>query len=269
MEGPHNVQGWDSIGPIPEKQQPASLVWHEPWQARLTGIYALLFTVVAGNGIKGSNDGFFNLDAARWGREKLAPRDFANSDYYGLWLNAIEIFLAKFGHHFKVSRQDLYRRRITTPQRLSRALAIGQRASTQLVPGCEGAPVRGLHVSQRYDPTKVGSISAIGDRALFSAGDRVRIKKLTGTWHTRCYPYIQGAIGTVMQYYGLSEENPARLDGRYHGPYPEVTCQGKQKFYAPVYSVRFRAEECFGSINIDKRVSINIDVWEPMMEKVS
>lgn len=266
MEGPHNAQGWSGYGPIPEKQQPTSTVWHERWQGEFSGIYALLFTNIAGNGIKGKPTPFFNLDAARWAREKLSPRDYANSSYYDLWLNAVDVFIANYGDRLNLSIQDLIRRGITTSQRVSRALAIGRRAATQPVPGCEGAPRNGLYSSKKYDPAVAGSIEAIGANAAFKVGDRVRVIRVAGDWHTRCYPYIRGAVGTVTQYYGLSEESMERFDGKYHGPYPEVTCQSRQKFYAPVYSVRFRAQDCYGSQVSDSRVFLNVDVWEPMLE---
>lgn len=268
MDGPQNSQGWSGFGPIPEKQQPASMVWHERWQGQLNAIYALLFSVVAGNGIKGQSTPFYNLDAARWGRELLAPRDYMNASYYGLWLNTIEVFLDHFGKSFNISSTDLVRRRITTSQRLERARAIRHQASTQSIPGCDGPPQNGLYQSKRYDPAIVGSINKIGENPKFRVGDRVKIIRISGAWHSRLYPYIRGAVGTINQYYGLSEDSPQTFDGKYHGPYPEVACQSKQKFYAPVYSVRFRATDCYGDLNIDPRMFINIDVWEPMMEIV-
>jgi hypothetical protein len=266
MDGPHNSQGWDGIGPIPEKQQPASTVWHDRWQGQLSAMYAILFTTIAGNGIKGKPTPFYNLDAARWGRELLSPRDYMNASYYGLWLNTIEIFLDNFGKFFNISAADLIQRKITTSQRLDRAKVIRNRASSQFIPGCDGPPKNGLHQSKKYDPAAVGSINKIGENPKFSVGDRVKIIRISGAWHSRLYPYIRGAAGTINQYYGLSEESPQTFDGKYHGPYPEVACQSKQKFYAPVYSVRFRAQDCYGNINIDPRLFINIDVWEPMME---
>ncbi|MEB3318313.1 MAG: SH3-like domain-containing protein [Cyanobacteriota bacterium] len=266
MDGPHNSQGWDGIGPIPDKQQPAATVWHERWQGQLTALYALLFTIVAGGGIKGKSTPFYGLDAARWGRELLSPRDYMNASYYGLWLNTIEIFLDNYGKVFAVSADDLIQRGITTSQRLARANAIRKRAGTQAIPGCDGLPIKGLHQSKRYDPAVVGSINKIGDHPQFNVGDRVRVIRFTGAWHTRAYPYIRGVKGTIQQYYGLSAESLQTFDGKYHGPYPEVACQSKQKFYAPVYSVRLRAQDCFGQANTDPRTFINIDVWEPMLE---
>jgi hypothetical protein len=266
MDGPQNSQGWDGIGRIPEKQQSASTVWHERWQGEFTAIYALLFTTIAGNGIKGKAIPFYGLDAARWGRELLSPRDYMNASYYGLWLNTIEIFIDQFGKLLNISSEELVRRRITTSQRLERSRDIRHRASKQTIPGCDGPPKNGLHQSKRYDPAVAGSINKIGERHKFCVGDRVRIIRFTGAWHSRAYPYIRGAVGTILQYYGLSEESMQAFDGKYHGPYPEVACQSKQKFYAPVYSVRFRSQDCFGDVNIDPRLFINIDVWEPMLE---
>ncbi|MBM5816548.1 MAG: nitrile hydratase subunit beta [Cyanobacteria bacterium K_Offshore_surface_m2_239] len=268
MDGPQNSQGWDSFGPIPDKQQAVSTVWHERWQGHLTAIYAVLFTTIAGNGIQGKPSPFYGLDAARWGRELLSPRDYMNASYYGLWLHTIALFVDTFGQFLGITSEELVRRKITSPQRLARARAIRKQAGIQTIPGCDGPPKNGLHQSRAYDPTVAGSIGRIGDRAKFSVGDRIRIIRFSGTWHSRTYPYIRGAEGTIMQYYGLSEESIDKFDGKYHGPYPEVACQSRQKFYAPVYSVRFRASDCFGNVNTDPRMFINIDIWEPMMELV-
>ena len=71
-----------------------------------------------------------------------------------------------------------------------------------------------------------------------------------------------------MVFYGLSEEKPGRFDGKYHGPYPEVACQSRQKFYAPVYGVRFKGTYVFGDNNVDPRLSVNLDLWEPHLELI-
>jgi nitrile hydratase len=123
-----------------------------------------------------------------------------------------------------------------------------------------------LFRSDRYDPQQVGSVEAIGQRPRFQVGDRVKVRHLQGNWHTRCYPYVRGSEGTVMVYYGLSDEQPGRFDGRYHGPYPEVACQSRQKFYAPVYGVKFKGADVFGDQNVDPRLVVNLDLWEPHLE---
>jgi hypothetical protein len=48
-----------------------------------------------------------------------------------------------------------------------------------------------------------------------------------------------------------------------------VACQSRQKFYAPVYGVRFRGVDVFGESNVDPRLWVNLDLWEPHLELVA
>jgi nitrile hydratase len=140
------------------------------------------------------------------------------------------------------------------------------------VPGVNGpthsGQLAGLFSSAEYDPKQAGSVEAIGRRPRFQVGNRVRVRHLQGNWHTRCYPYVRGCVGTVMVFYGLSDEQPGRFDGKYHGPYPEVASQSRQKFYAPVYGVRFQGADVFGDVNVDPRLRVHLDLWEPHLELV-
>lgn len=271
MDGPHYSVQWGGLGSIPDKQQPVSQPWHHRWQAFLQSMYAQLFTQ-AGNGFgKQAEKPFFGLDAARWSRETMPPRDYMNGEYYAYWLTAICTFVAEYGPEaLGIDINELIALKICTPQQLQRIAAIRRLAFQQKVPGVSG-PVNpgrlaGLFKSDKYNPAEVGSIEAIGDRARFKVGDRVRVSHLQGNWHTRCYPYVRGCEGSVIVCYGLSEEKPGQFDGKYHGPFPEVACQSRQKFYAPVYGVRFSGSDVFGRTNVDPRLTVNLDLWEPHLE---
>lgn len=273
MDGPHFSVPWGGLGPIPDKQQPASKPWHHPWQAWMQSIYAQVFTN-AGNGFKpGVNTPFFGLDAARWSRETLSPSDYISNGYYGIWLTAICSFINDYGPQaIGIHINELIRLKICTRQQVERNKAIREIAYHQQVPGVDGptnpGPLAGLYHSDKYDPTVVGSIEAIGQRPKFKVGDRIRVISHAGNWHTRCYPYVQGSVGTIIVYYGLSEEKTGRFDGLYHGPYPEIASQSRQKFFAPVYGVRFKGTDVFGDVNIDPRLFVHLDLWEPHMELI-
>jgi hypothetical protein len=273
MDGPHFSVQWGGLGPIPDKQQPASQPWHQRWQATMQSIYAQVFTK-AGNGFTAKSPSpFFGLDAARWSRETMSPSDYMSGDYYSYWLTAICTFIAEHGPAaLGIDASELVRLKICTPQQLERNAAIRRLAFRQKVPGASGplqaGPLAGVFESSDYNPEQVGSIEAIGKRARFKVGDRVRVRHLQGNWHTRCYPYVRGCEGTVMVFYGLSEEKVGHFDGQYHGPYPEVTCQSRQKFYAPVYGVRFKGADVFGDVNVDPRLTLNLDLWEPHLELI-
>lgn len=271
MDGPHFSVGWGGLGPIPDKQQPASQPWHHSWQAAMQSIYAQVFTKAGAGFSPNKPSPFFGLDAARWSRETMSPRDYIEGDYYSYWLTAFCTFVQEHGPAaLGITIQDLIRLRICSPQQVQRNAAIRRIAFQQQVPGVSGpqnpGPLAGLFRSDRYDPQQVGSVEAIGQRPRFQVGDRVKVRQLQGNWHTRCYPYVRGSEGTVMVYYGLSDDQPGRFDGRYHGPYPEVACQSRQKFYAPVYGVKFKGADVFGDQNVDPRLVVNLDLWEPHLE---
>lgn len=202
--------------PIPDKQQASTQPWHHGWQASMQSIYAQLFTMF-GRGFKPNKPSpFVGLDAARWFRETMAPRDYMNGEYYQYWLTAVCSFIHDHGAAaMGIDSAELIKRRITTSQQLRRNAAIRTVAFRQAVPGVEGptdrAALAGSFSSIHYDPAEVGSIEAIGQRARFKVGDRVRVKRLQGNWHTRCYPYIRGCEGTIQVYYGLSEEKLVSL----------------------------------------------------------
>lgn len=48
-----------------------------------------------------------------------------------------------------------------------------------------------------------------------------------------------------------------------------MASQSRQKFYAPVYGVRFKGVDLFGEQNVDPRLIVNLDLWEPHLELLS
>jgi hypothetical protein len=271
MDGPHFSVPWGGLGPIPDKQQPANKPWHHPWQAWMQSMYAQLFTKTDSGFNPGAPTPFFGLNAARWSRETMSPSDNISGGYYGNWLTAVCSFVNDYGPQaIGIHINELIRLKICTSQQVERNKKIRQIAFDQQVPGIDGptnpGQLAGLYQSNIYDPMVVGSIEEIGKHHKFQVGDRIRVLKHVGNWYTRCYPYIQGCDGTITVYYGLSEGRSGQFDGLYHGPYPEVASQSRQKFFTPVYGVRFKGTDVFGEVNIDPRLYVHIDLWEPHME---
>ena len=167
MDGPHYSVQWGGLGPIPDKQQPPSQPWHHSWQASLQSIYSQVFTML-GAGFKPNKPSpFFGLDAARWCRETMAPRDYMNGEYFHYWLTALCSFIDDYGPAaIGIDAAELVKRRITTSQQLQRNAAIRAVAFRQAVPGVQGPTDRGalagIYDSADYDPQQVGSIDAIG-----------------------------------------------------------------------------------------------------------
>jgi nitrile hydratase len=86
----------------------------------------------------------------------------------------------------------------------------------------------------------------------FKAGDRVVVRNVNPTSHTRAPRYVRGKQGVVHRHHG----GFAFADTRAHG-------QGDQPQH--VYSVRFEARELWGA-NASPRDALYIDMWESYIE---
>jgi hypothetical protein len=63
-----------------------------------------------------------------------------------------------------------------------------------------------------------------------------------------------------------NEEGQIEFQGVYYGSYPDIACRGLQKFYTPVYSVRFEGKDIWGEEFVDPRSVIYADVFEPYIK---
>ncbi len=274
MEGPHFNAGWRGYGKIPEKYQPYTdkTVWDEPWEGTLTAMVALLTNY--GNGFRPppprETEPFWGLDAFRWARECMHPRDYMNSNYYALWLDAIAALIDNYGAYMGkgVSSQEMINLGIVSAAELNRARDIRRQAKNETVPGCGKPNYQGEYASSKYDPKVVnGGISAIGYHPKFRLGQNVWFIRQQSSGHTREYPYSRGRLGTIVAYYGLAPQvwmnNQLQFTGKYMEGYADIWCRGLQRFYAPLYSVKFYAAELWGIGYSDPRQVVYVDAYEP------
>ncbi|MEL6493092.1 MAG: hypothetical protein AAFQ95_24335 [Cyanobacteria bacterium J06621_3] len=81
MNGPHDMGGMQSMGPIPiEEDEP---VFHSDWEAK---VFAMSFATF-GN--------FFTVDETRHASERMPPGEYLSSSYYERWLYALELLMAE------------------------------------------------------------------------------------------------------------------------------------------------------------------------------
>jgi Nitrile hydratase beta subunit, C-terminal len=86
--------------------------------------------------------------------------------------------------------------------------------------------------------------------ARFAQGDRVRARSVDSDGHTRLPRYIRGHVGEVVAV-------------RATWALPDQTVRGISR-PEPVYTVRFRADELWGSGSH----SVTLDLWESYMEEL-
>jgi nitrile hydratase len=89
----------------------------------------------------------------------------------------------------------------------------------------------------------------IDQSALFRVGDVVRVSSTVPVHHTRKAGYVRGAVGEVTA-----------VHGAYVFPDVHATAGGEDPEY--VYTVRFLAEELFGSGIGDENTVNLFDFWE-------
>jgi nitrile hydratase beta subunit len=217
MNGVHDMGGMHGMGPIQtEKNEP---VFHAPWQGR-----AYAVTRAMGAWRK------WNLDAARYQRELIAPADYFTMSYYERWIAGLVELMVKTG---LVTRAEIE----------------------------SGKPDPG---SQKHTPAltadKVSTLTAKGVPAKrdvpvgarFQAGARVRSRNINPVGHTRLPRYARGKVGTIHRDHGVFVfpdtnalflgENPQRL-----------------------YSVRFAARELWGE-QAPAQDSVYLDMWDSYLE---
>ncbi len=217
MNGVHDLGGMHGMGPIvPEPNEP---VFHERWEART---YALNVAVGA--------CGKWNIDAGRHARERIPPAEYLRMSYYEKWLAGLAMLLEETG---LVTRAEL--------------------ESARPAPGsAKAAPA--------LTADQVAAMITRGrsfDRPLnrpprFTAGQRVRARKINPAGHTRLPRYARGNVGVVD-----------RLHGGHVLPDSNAHFQGENPQH--LYSVRFSARELWGEAAA-ARDCVYIDLWESYLE---
>ncbi len=84
MKGAHDLGGKTGLGPIaPEKDEP---VFHHEWEKRA-------FAITVACGFLGK----WNLDMARYARERMPDSEYLASSYYEKWAHGLSLLLVEKG----------------------------------------------------------------------------------------------------------------------------------------------------------------------------
>ncbi len=211
MDGVHDVGGMQGFGEAcwPGSEEPT----HADWELR-----AFVLALVTGPG---------SAHAFRHTIERLDPVRYLSDGYYERWLYEAEQALVESGAitHEEVAEWE-------------RRLGAGEAMPRTSDPDRAAALVRALRHRPPLEP-------AVGAR--FAVGDRVRVRRMRPTGHTRCPRYLRGAGGAVVRVHGV--------DG-----VPDVDNAATE----PVYAVAFDSSELWGD-DVDRHV-VHADLWERYLE---
>lgn len=181
--------------------------------------------------------GYLNLDEFRYGIEQMHPAEYLLSRYYEHWLHTFELYGIRSG---VVDPKELDRR---TELYLENPDAeLPKTADPGMVTTFESAYSTGA--SARRD----------GSAPTFQIGDQVRVTTDCPDGHTRKAGYVRGKHGVVEITHGVFI-------------LPDSAAMGRGEDPQNVYTVRFRAEDLWGSANADPNSTVTIDLWETYLEK--
>ena len=220
MNGVHDMGGQHGFGPVePEADEP---VFHADWERT-----AFALTLAMGA------TGTWNLDAARFARERTPPAQYLASTYYEIWFAALELQLAEHG---LVGADEVEAgRSLRDPAPIERTLLAD-----------DVLPTLGRGGPTARDATRP---------ARFAVGDRVRARNLNPPTHIRLPRYVRGHVGTVELV---------------HAPhvFPDTHAHGLGEQPEWLYTVRFDARELWGP-DADPTVRVSTDAFEPYLEPVA
>lgn len=150
--------GMHGFGKVPTEVD--DRVFHAAWEGRVHGLAYSLF-----------GQGVISLDAFRHAIEKIPPRVYLDSPYYGRWARAVEAVLVEAG----ILREGEVRARMD-----------GKKAPAHDAPAPESSPPGGF-------------VREVDAARQFAEGDSVRVRNLHPKGHTRMPGYVRGKTGLVVR----------------------------------------------------------------------
>jgi nitrile hydratase len=171
-----------------------------------------------------------NIDAGRHQRELIPGPEYLAMTYYEKWFRSLSELLLKHG--------------LVTPAELAtgRADPTAPKATPRLAAAAVEAAM-----------TSPGSYVREASPPQFAPGDRVRARNLHPPGHTRLPRYVRGREGVVSALHGAHV-------------FPDAHAHGGGEAPKPLYTVTFAATELWGP-DANPRDSVNLDLWEPYLER--
>ena len=212
------MQGFGQVEfPIDNDEPP----FHHEWERRAFAM-ALLAMRTSGT----------NLDSFRHALARQHPLEYLQDGYYGRWLNCAENLLTDSS--------------IIAPD------AVEARTRKLMGEDVEEPPAPEPNKPD-YKPTAAGSIRQVDYPPKFNVGDRVRVKNIHPTGHTRLPRYVRGHEGEVKII------QPAQV-------FPDTHAHFLGENAQHVYHVVFDSQELWGPEA--EKFDLGIDLYENYLEAV-
>lgn len=212
----HDMGGMHGFGPVvPEVNEP---VFHEEWEGR---VFAMTRAMGAAR--------LWTIDNTRSDGESLSPQTYISVKYYERW------FLGLTGRMLK--------------HRFVDADEIEAGHKLRDGPQMERLPLSSADFDKQGRPDFSRSESAPPG---FKAGDKVRIRNINPTTHTRLPRYTRDKIGVVEANRGCHV-------------FPDSVTIGKGDDPQWLYTVVIPGQELWGAES-DSTITVSIEAFEPYLE---
>jgi nitrile hydratase subunit beta len=190
-----------------------------------------------------------NVDAFRHAMEQL-PRETYMAGYYRRWLGGLERMLVRAGYF----GQDEVDARIgghrAEPGR-RRAPRV-QVAITTHVTRWLQRPTFPTFVSSRVLPRLFGTARPAFSKPRFEVGERIRVRAVQASGHTRQPGYVTGKPGVVTAHHGATL-------------FPDAHSVGRRTRPVHLYTVAFDGRDLWGP-GAEEGTEVRIDLYEPYLE---
>ncbi len=216
MNGVHDLGGMHGFGPVVhEMNEP---LFHAAWEAR---VWAMVQSI--------RQQGYYTIDASRFGIESIPPAEYLRSTYYERWLASLEFNLKIEG--------------LLTCDELEAAVEyFHQHPEAPLAESAIASPP-----APRKQPT-----SPPPPAPRFAVGDAVVTRNVHPVGHTRLPRYARGKRGEIQILHGAHT-------------FPDTNAHGLGEQPQPLYNVRFEARELWGD-SAEPRQTVSLDLWDSYLE---
>jgi nitrile hydratase subunit beta len=215
MNSIHDMGGMHGMGPV--VIEPDEPVFHAQWEARVLALQ------LACNFL-----GRWNIDMARYARERIPPAEYLAATYYEKWLRGLETLLVEQG---LVTREEL---------------ETGQESEATGVAALQASGVA-LYLRNRRHARLDDAVPP-----KFKRGDPVLTHNDHPVGHTRLPRYARGRRGVVDRDHGVFI-------------FADTHAMARDKKPQHCYSVRFAARELWGA-GASARDSVYVDLWDDHLD---